>query len=705
MGPWVIMAAAAAAAPAVQPAPTGQASAVQSRAGQNSAGQADAAHGVIAYPPAFFADARPVNAYDMVIRLPGFTFDKGASIRGLAGASGNVLIDGQPPVSKNDSLEEILKRLPAGAVERVELIRGGAPGIDMEGRTVLANVVRKQAAGFRAAVMPGIYRVYDGRWLPGIRAEAQWRWPGGRSAEFGQVFGTGPNEEYGDGHRVRYNADGSVRLHSKIDADSYGLRAWTTGAYETPLLGGRARINGAFMLTPAQVEIYDRYTTANGLEYEYDDIDRLQAELGGRFNRTLTDTLTVEAVGFHQWNNQKTQVDFQGPGLTRDFLLDRKSTEAVGRVHLRWRPRTDVTVETGAEGALNELDSETRLSVNGRPVTVPAANVNVREKRGEVFVRGTWRMTPSLSFEGGVRQEASRVTSRGDVVLEKSLAFTKPRLAVTWDPDPSSQVRLRIEREVGQLNFDDFVASSSVASTGALVAGNPDLTPQQDWVFEAAYERRFWKSGAAVLTVRRHELSDVIDRGLVRDARGVVVGDRLENIGDGQREEVSFSLTLPLDRLQVHGAQLRAQATRRWSEVRDPLTGETREISSLKSVTDIREPSVLGPVSWEAHFTQDLPAWKSVWGVDVTGAYRDRAYKLSEIESRKVSTWVVVYGEYKPRPDWILRLEAMGVSARDVKRIREVYTGPRNTSPLDYIDVRKLEWNGALYLRVRKTFG
>ena len=54
-------------------------------------------------------------------------------------------------------------------------------------------------------------------------------------------------------------------------------------------------------------------------------------------------------------------------------------------------------------------------------------------------------------------------------------------------------MRLRIEREVGQLNFDDFVASPSVASTGVVVAGNPDLTPLQAWVYEATVERSFWK--------------------------------------------------------------------------------------------------------------------------------------------------------------------------------------------------------------------
>src|SRR4051812_38765151 len=112
MGPWILLAAAApqAAAEAVvttpPPAPAGP------------------GRGVIAYPPGFFADARPVNAYDMVIRVPGFTFDKGAVVRGLAGSAGNVLIDGQPPVVKNDTLDEILKRIPAGTIERIELIRG-----------------------------------------------------------------------------------------------------------------------------------------------------------------------------------------------------------------------------------------------------------------------------------------------------------------------------------------------------------------------------------------------------------------------------------------------------------------------------------------------------------------------------------------------------------------------------------------------------
>ena len=41
------------------------------------------AQGVTVYPPAFFATANVSTALDMVNRLPGFSLDTGASVRGF----------------------------------------------------------------------------------------------------------------------------------------------------------------------------------------------------------------------------------------------------------------------------------------------------------------------------------------------------------------------------------------------------------------------------------------------------------------------------------------------------------------------------------------------------------------------------------------------------------------------------------------------
>lgn len=651
---------------------------------------AAAERAVIAYPPSHFAEAAPDTAYDMILRLPGFAFDKGATVRGLAGAGGNVLIDGQPPVSKNDALDELLKRIPAAAVARIELIRGGAPGIDMQGRSVIANVVRNRTDGVRGAVMTSAHFINDGRVLTSLRAESQAEWRG-RRFEASLVYGKGPDDALGDGPRTRFGPGGEVLIASLVDADAGGLRAWTTGAFETPLADGRLRLNGAYMRTPASGEITDRISPA-GREYEYYTSVRLQRELGARYARPVGAQTSLEAIAFQQWNEVETLADFEAPGLRRDFDLDKAVTETVGRLTLRHTISPALTVEAGAEGALNRLESQTAFTLNGAVVPLPAADVEVEETRGEAFATLTWRANPRLSVEAGLRQETSSISSEGDVVLEKSLNFTKPRLAVAWSPGGGRQVRLRLEREVGQLNFDDFVAASSAVSTGAVLAGNPDLSPQQAWVGEATFEQRFGRGAVLVATVRRAALSDVIDRAPLF-VGGVAVADAPGNLGDGTKDEAILNLTLPLDRLGLRGGQLKGQGTWRRSEVDDPVLGGTREISGLR------------PVEWEAHFTHDLPGLQANWGVDATGGYRESYYRLSEIETRKAGIWVVVFAEYKPRRDIILRVEVQNLGARNVQRIREVYIGPRSDDRLAYTDVRDLEYGRAVFVRLRKTFG
>lgn len=679
----LIAAVAAAALAAAQPEATQAAPAPVATAAPES--------GVIAYPASFFANSGAATALDMVDRIPGFTFDKGSVVRGLAGSGGNVLVDGEWPVSKNDTLDEILKRIPARSVARIEVIRGGAPGIDMQGRSVLANVVRSTNAGARGSVLVSSRVLRDGRVMNSLRAEGQWRW-GKRSAELSMVLGKGPDDLLGDGPRVRYGPSGTPILTSDVDGDGGGIRKWLIGAYETPLAGGKLRVNGAYMLGPYSAETYDRFTSQPGLEYQYTTIDKLQAELGARYSRRLGEATSLEALLFQQWNNADTRDRFDGLTVRRNFRLDKQVRETVGRVHLRHALPNGLTLEEGVEGAFNTLDSLTAFTQNGAVVRLPAANVTVEEKRAEPFVAATWRAAPSLTLEAGLKRESSTVTSQGDVVLEKSLSFLKPRAALTWAPDDRRQVRLRIEREVSQLNFDDFVASTNLVNTGSVQVGNPDLSPQQSWVFEAAFEQRFWKSGAAILTLRHAELKDVIDRVPVYGAGGAVA-DAPGNIGDGTKDEAVASLTLPLDRLGVRSAQLKAQGTWRRSEVVDPTTLQTREISALR------------PVEWEAHFTQNLPRFRATWGVDASLGFRESLYRLTEVETKKQDVWVVVFVESKPRPDLLLRVEIQNAGQRGVTRIRDVYAGPRSTAPLLYRDVRDLDFSPALYVQLRKSLG
>src|SRR3546814_6703981 len=51
-------------------------------------------------------------------------------------------------------------------------------------------------------------------------------------------------------------------------------------------------------------------------------------------------------------------------------------------------------------------------------------------------------------------------------------------LLVSWAASPRDRLRLQVEREVGQLDFEDFVSSPSLTS-GTMTAGNKDLEPDR----------------------------------------------------------------------------------------------------------------------------------------------------------------------------------------------------------------------------------
>ena len=101
------------------------------------------------------------------------------------------------------------------------------------------------------------------------------------------------------------------------------------------------------------------------------------------------------------------------------------------------------------------------------------------------------------------------------------------------------------------------------------------------------------------------------------------------------------------------------------------------------------------------HFNQDIPKLKTNWGIEIyAGGFRERAFRLSEIETKKVGTPIWIFAETRLRPDLLLRMEVQNISERNAKRIREVYAGPRGSSPLSYTDDRDLEFGRNIMFRV-----
>ena len=92
----------------------------------------------------------------MVRRLPGFELiDVDEEVRGFSGSRGNVLFDGRAAIGKQESLEQMLRRIPALSVLRIELIRGGTAGRDRQlrtGRQRCAPINASSSASYLAGI-------------------------------------------------------------------------------------------------------------------------------------------------------------------------------------------------------------------------------------------------------------------------------------------------------------------------------------------------------------------------------------------------------------------------------------------------------------------------------------------------------------------------------------------------------------------------
>jgi len=653
---------------------------------------AEGQQGVTSYGPEFFAAQQPSTAVDMLNRVPGFSFENSTGIRGFEGAAGNVLIDGQRPASKTDTLQDILFRVPASKVERIDVIRGGAPGIDMQGKTVLANVILKKDGGIRGVFAIADNRIDDGRDLGQLRIEGS----GALAAVKWELSGRvarGLDDGMGAGRGVRFTP-GQAPVLTGYDGEGDSLFYNGTGAVEAPVLGGSLRVNGRILTDDFKGEEFTRvFTTPETTERNLLRIDVDESEIGGRYTRRFGEAWDVELVGLRQTRDRLVTNLFTDTASSL-FTVDRDTVETIGRGVLKYRANPALSFEVGGETAVNTLESTTALAIDGVAQALPAANVEVEEERSEVFVKASWRPHPKWTVDGGLRYETSTVTSEGDVLLGKTLRYLKPRLAVSWSATGTTQLRLRIEREVDQLNFADFVASGGVNSAGGVTAGNPDLNPAQDWVVEAAIEQRFWGSGSVVLTYRHYEYSDVVDRGPVTASNGSVF-DRPTNIGDGTRDVLQLDLTLPLDRVGLRGAQIKGNVVKRWAEVTDPTTGETRF------------PSGLHRLDWDASFSWDMPQYRLTWGVDAFGGFRESYYRFNLVEEFKLNTYVRPYVEWKPRADLNIRLELPNLTRRNLHDVFYIYPGPRTAGAQPgFVDDKNTNQTAAgTFFRVRKTFG
>lgn len=652
----------------------------------NQAPLADASQrGVLVFTPDFFAAQRPNTALDMVNRVPGFSIDNGSGARGFEGAVGNVLINNNRPASKNDSGSNVLGRTLANQVERIELIRGGAPGIDMQGYSVVVNVIlkttdsRQSILTWNAMLFEGGHDIYGGSYQFTQNK-------GDRSWGVTLSDGMGSSDSNGVGRSVRRNAAGDVIRDERYENDGWGGGQGIRGNYTGPLFGGKLEGTARYGLNDYQN--WTELSSPTSLRRSDYAEDGDSGELGLTWTRTLNPRWTLETRLIHEFSSfdsvSGSNETLNGTAAPeQQFKSNGDSSESILRALVRHERSPALTIEAGAEIAYNMLDVNQAFTIGGVGVPLPSASVKVEETRGEAFSKATWRINPKLTLEGGVRLEASTISQSGDADQEKSFFFAKPRLLATWTPMADNQLRFRFERELGQLDFGDFAASAEL-DDGTVFGGNVDLEPEQRWISELSYERRFWGEGVVSIGYRHDRIIDVIDRlplpgGL--SATG--------NIGDGTLDQLSLNVVVPLDKVGISGARFTFRNDWNKTSVNDPTTGEDRRISGVR------------PSQANVGFQQDITSWKTQWGINWLPRLGQATYDPDQTFAWRGADYLEAFVEYKPSPT--LSLRAQLNLWDDFTQQRTVYA-TRNPRTVAFVEERSIDPRTFVSLRVRKTF-
>lgn len=647
------------------------------------------------YAPSYFTEFRPVTAWDMIGRIPGFQFDGGTSARGFAGTAGNVLIDGERPPTRSDALSTVLSRIPASQVLRIDIVRAGAGGIDMQGKSVVANVIRKPDAGVTGAVSGSMTLTDQGLLQPSFSIQAQ-RQRDGRSIDGSFRFNAGSQEI--DNVRERRDPAGDVTLIGLDDGAFEYSTAEATGVYEGPLAGGRIRANALINYNGSTYEGAETLIRPGGQESSLSDAVRWRGEAGLRWTRSLPRGMNLELVGFQSITDTDNVSVYNTPAFTSESLFDQLSGESILGATLKFADLETgigaVSLEAGTEAALNWVDSASAYTFDDSPLLLPGDDTRVEELRSETFVTARWSAGTNVSVEANLRYELSRIIATGTAGEgETTLGYLKPRLNLTWTPAPRNTVTFKLEKNVDQLSFGAFTASAAF-STGIFGRGNPDIRPAQVWLANARYERLFDRQGSFVAEFTHEDFSDVLGVVVIEEIPPGGTTPRTfnitRNVGTARRDKLTLSGRLPLDGFGMEGGILSSQVFYRWSNTRDPVTLEDRRLSGEQ---------VAG---WSVALSQNLVAERISWSVSANSGSEGRSYSPSTLSNFRSDPTYNLGLTYRPDAQW--SVSGGLYIGSDSESDFTLFSGPRNVGGSVYTETSRSPGSSQAYVSVRRSF-
>ncbi len=587
--------------------------------------------------------------------------------RGMSRDSVQILVDGERSAGGARMAAAILGRLPAGDLERVEILRGSSAEYG-GGAPVTVNLVMKKALSKRSTA---------------LKAAVGYR-GGEPNAQF-TLTENGGKDGFG------WTLPITLNLH-RIPAQSDKERQDTTAG--TRSLWQQESEKGAFSFR--EFALSPRMTWKDG-----------------------SDSLTISPTffdGLGRRNSDMTQDAYADPaaGTGLAFNGDRNSREESRRRMLRLRAegekligasklsarasfnsgkRTSDVVRTSRDAALastlstehgDSHENETNLTLRlDRPVgehlvAVGLEHINLRRSDDQVFtgsfaavasarakerqsvawVQDDWKVLSSTTLTYGVRGESIALDSGGTT---QQHGRVMPSLAVRWEPVDRWVMRSSLGSGIKMPRLEEIsnTTTPSISANTPVEAdrrGNLELRPERSVNFEAVLER-YLAEEAGVLGANLYVRStqDFTERRVQLEGTRWV--DRPYNEGRARHWGFEMDGKVRTDSLGWKGATVKAHLTLPHARVDDTRLGVTRMARDTPKYV------------MSAGLDESLPSLQSSYGIslqlsgrsvtDIPGEQRG----FTEAKTTLDAFWL-----YKLTPQFNLRISGQNLLAADTVR-------------------------------------
>ena len=578
----------------------------------------------IIYDQAYFRQYNITNAADAIKRIPGVenlssgnnSYEPGDNNkrRGFGSSGTQILINGERQSSKSNNIIKTLERINVDSLIRIEVIRGTEAGLDVRSDGVIVNII-----------VDGNLSKDSGTWSAALgyltSGSSNWRGIGSWSTKIKKTDIILGFERIGDLNSRKYNEFTvdqeqsllyyrlretieyqssnriNIDLNSKINDKStirINTLVWFNGKENAP------QIQEYF--SPSDINNEAFYKKINWDRREDNDGWEFGGDWEHQINKNHSLKLRVVLTEENEDQNDISFLDDTENSYNNSTETNiRKENERIIRLSFNKLIGKNSSLEYGLESAYNKLNRIFNLRFfDSNSIETNAGLINtsglVEEDRYEGFLSYNLPLSEKIRAELALNYEWSEISQSGDVNLSREFKYWKPRIDIKWDYKKNRQIRFNIERNVGQINFDNFISSYDQFEE-TIRAGNPDLRPETSWKFKLEHEWRLPNDGGVItLKGSAREIDGPVDRLPIDGYAGI------GNLGSGERTKATIDGSIRINKF-LQGGVFRFSGYLQSSEVIDPVTNIKRDFSWYK-----RWQTMIG-------LRQDVPGGKYSWGL------------------------------------------------------------------------------------------